>query len=78
MNRKLVFADGKSESLLYGGVVLGVLAGAAVSTYVWRQRVRAAINKSPLDKADKMIESCERKLEHIEKMMSELQAKAES
>ncbi len=78
MNRKWAVADGKSETLLYGGVALGVLAGAALSTYMWRQRVRAALEKSPLDKADKMIESCERKLEHIEKMMSDLQAKADS
>lgn len=78
MNRKWAVADGKSEALLYGGVALGVLAGAALSTYMWRQRVRSALEKSPLDKADKMIESCERKLEHIEKMMSDLQAKADS
>ena len=78
MNRKFAVATGKSEALLYGGITLGVLAGAALSTYVWRQRVRAALEKSPVDKADKMIESCERKLERIEKMMSDLQAKADS
>ena len=78
MNRKWAVADGKSEALLYGGVALGVLAGAALSTYMWRARVRSAMEKSPLDKADKMIESCERKLEHIEKMMKDLQAKTDS
>ncbi len=78
MNRKFAVINGKSEALLYGGITLGVLAGAALSTYVWRQRVRAALEKSPADKADKMIESCERKLERIEKMMRDLQAKADS
>ncbi len=78
MNRKFAVADGKSEALLYGGIALGVLAGAALSTYVWQRRVRAALEKSPADKADKMIESCERKLEHIERMMRDLQTKADS
>lgn len=58
-------------ALLYGGVALGVLAGAALSTYVWRARVRAALNASPGERADKIIESCERKLERIEQLMRE-------
>ena len=78
MNRFALDSRDRNDVLIYGGVALGVLAGAAVSTYVWRQRVRAALEKSPLDKADKMIEACERKLEHIEKMMRDLQAKAGS
>lgn len=56
-------------TLLYSGVALGVLAGAALSTYVWRARVRAALEASPGERADKIIESCERKLERIEQLM---------
>ncbi len=58
-------------TLLYGGVALGVIAGAALSTYVWRARVRAALEASPGERADKIIESCERKLERIEQLMRE-------
>lgn len=78
MNRFVFDTRNRSDVWLYGGVALGILAGAAVSTYVWQRRVRAALEKSPLDKADKMIEACERKLEHIEKMMRDLQANAGS
>ena len=60
-----------NELLVYGGVALGVLAGAAVSTYVWRSRVREALNASPDARADKIIESCEKKLERIEQLMQE-------
>lgn len=56
-------------TLIYGGVALGVLAGAALSTYVWHSRVRAALEASPGERADKIIESCERKLERIEQLM---------
>ena len=59
-----------NEILVYG-VALGVLAGAAVSTYVWRARVRAALQASPDKRADKIIESCEKKLERIEWLMRE-------
>ena len=60
-----------ANGMLYGGVALGVLAGAALSTYVWRARVRAALEASPGERADKIIESCEKKLERIEKLMRE-------
>ena len=59
------------ELLIYSGVALGVLAGAAVSTYVWRARVREALNASPDKRADKIVEACEKKLERIEKLMQE-------
>jgi peptidoglycan hydrolase CwlO-like protein len=77
MNRKLLSAGGGAtrHELIYGGAVLGVLAGAAISTWVWRQRVKAALNASPLQRADQMIDACEKKLEHIEKLMRELQEK---
>ena len=60
-----------NDVLIYAGVALGVLAGAAVSTYVWRSRVREALNASPDQRAEKIIESCEKKLERIEKLMQE-------
>ncbi len=64
-----------NELLVYGGVALGVLAGAAISTYMWRSRVRAALEASPGEKADKIIESCEKKLERIERLMREFSEK---
>ena len=64
-----------NDLLVYGGVALGVLAGAAVSTYVWRARVREALNASPGERADKIIESCEKKLERIEQLMREFSEK---
>ena len=64
-----------NDLLIYGGVALGVLAGAAVSTYVWRARVREALNASPGERADKIIESCEKKLERIEQLMREFSEK---
>jgi len=79
MTNRIAFGPkDRSDVWLYGSLALGVLVGAAVSTYVWQKRVREALDKSPLDKADKMIEACERKLEHIEKMMSDLQSQASS
>lgn len=60
-----------ADALLYGGVALGVLAGAALSTYMWRARVRAALQASPDQRAEKIIESCEKKLERIERLMRE-------
>lgn len=60
-----------NEILIYGGVALGVLAGAAVSTYMWRSRMREALDASPDERAERIIESCEKKLERIEKLMQE-------
>jgi hypothetical protein len=66
----------KAATLLYGGVAIGVLAGAAISTYLWRQRVRALnlLNLTPLERAEQLIESCESKLESIENAFAELKA----
>lgn len=75
-NRKIGFAGGeRNETLLYSGVALGLLAGAALSTYVWRQRVKAAalLNLTPLERAEKLIEACEAKLDSIEKSVREIQ-----
>ena len=67
---------GNGSTLLYGGIAAGVLLGAAVSTYVWRQRARALnlLNMSPLERAEQMIANCERKLEAIERSFAELEA----
>jgi len=78
MNDETVNNDGRNHggSLLYGGVALGVLAGAALSTYLWRQRVRALnlLNVSPLQRAEQLISSCEGKLDSIERAVSDLKA----
>lgn len=64
------------ETLVYSGIAVGVLAGVAASTYIWRQRVRAMelLNVSPVDRAEQLISSCEDKLDSIERSMSELKA----
>ena len=67
----------KSEhggALLYGGVALGVVAGAALSAYWW-QRTRALdlLNTSPLERAEELISNCESKLEDIERAFAQLQ-----
>ena len=82
MTRKLQWAEAghsrsgesRHETLLYSGVALGVLLGAAVSTYIWRQRVKAAalLNLTPLERAEKLIEACEAKLDLIEKSVREV------
>lgn len=78
MNDDAIAGDASSRGarLLYGGVALGLLAGAAISTYLWRQRVRALdlLNLSPLEKAEQLIASCEGKLESIERAVAELKA----
>lgn len=64
------------EAILYGGIALGVVAGAAITTYLWRQRTRALemLNVSPLERAEQIIASCEDKLESIERAVSDLKA----
>ena len=64
-------ANSTNEILIYASVAFGVLAGAAISTYMWRSRVHAALDASPDKRADKIIEACEKKLERIERLMSE-------
>lgn len=76
MNQKLQLAGAqtRSDTWLYGGVAVGVLLGAAVSTYVWRQRVKAAalLHLTPLERAERLIEACEAKLDSIEKSVRDL------
>jgi hypothetical protein len=64
------------ETILYGGIALGLMAGAAISTYLWRQRTRAMemLNVSPLERAEQIIASCEDKLDSIDRAVSELKA----
>ncbi len=68
-------AVGHGSALLYGSIAAGVLIGAAVSTYLWRQRASALnlLNMSPLERAEHLIANCERKLEAIERSFSDLE-----
>lgn len=65
------------NALLCGGIIAGVLIGAAVSTWLWRQRVEMLeeINASPEDRAENIISSVEEKLASIEKAVAEIQEK---
>ena len=64
------------DSLLISGVALGVVAGAAIATYLWRQKIRALdiLSVSPLERAEQLIASCEDKLDSIDRAVSELKA----
>ena len=66
--------DEKRDALLYSGVALGVLAGAAISTYLWRQRTRALnlLSSTPFERAEELISSCESKIEDIERAIEDL------
>ena len=68
-------SGGRGNALLLGGIAAGVLLGAALSTYLWRQRARALnlLNMSPLERAEQMISNCESKLEAIERSFADLQ-----
>ena len=61
---------------LYGGIAAGVLLGAALSTYLWRRRVRALnlLNLPPLERAEQMLANIERNLASIEQSFEELKA----
>lgn len=64
----------KSEhaGLLWFGAAC-VLAGAAVSTFLWRRRLRVVeASASPLERAEELIANCERKLDTIEKSVADL------
>ena len=63
----------------YGGVAVGVVATALVSTILWRRRVHALdLQPSPLERAEQLIESCETKLDSIEKAVAELKETKDS
>ncbi|MEO6909037.1 MAG: hypothetical protein ABI210_14230 [Abditibacteriaceae bacterium] len=63
------------DTLLYGGILAGVLLGAAASTWIWRQRVQILeeLNASPEDRAEDIIASVEKKLASIEMAVAEIQ-----
>ena len=63
------------DALLFGGIIAGVLIGAAASTWLWRQRVQMLeeLNASPADRAEDIIASVEDKLESIERAVREIQ-----
>lgn len=63
------------DAFLYGGILAGVLLGAAASTWLWRQRVQMLeeLNASPEDRAENIISSVEQKLASIEKAVAEIQ-----
>lgn len=66
----------KGSPFFYGAVAIGVLVGAAFSTYLWRQRVRALnlLQTTPLERAEQIISNCEDKLEAIERAIDDLKA----
>lgn len=63
------------DAFLFGGIIAGVLLGAAASTWLWRQRVQMLeeLNASPADRAEDIIASVEDKLASIEKAITEIQ-----
>jgi hypothetical protein len=63
------------DALLFGGIIAGVLIGAAASTWLWRQRVEMLeeMNASPEDRAENIISSVEEKLASIEKAIAQIQ-----
>ena len=68
--------DNNREALWYGGIALGVIAGAAAATYLWKRREGeiGVLSSSPLERAEQLIESCEAKLESIERAITDLKA----
>ena len=71
--------DRSSQALWYGGVAAGVIVTALFSTILWRRRVRALdLQPSPLERAEQLIESCETKLDSIEKAVAQLKDSQDS
>ena len=65
--------DASHKALLWSGVSLGVVAGAALATYLWLGRERGnGTPEPPLDRAEALIASCESKINDIERAISEL------
>jgi len=67
--------ESQKDTLLYSGIAVGILLGAAAATWLWRQRVEMLeeLNASPEDRAEDIIASVEDKLASIEKAMAEIQ-----
>ncbi|HEX8551442.1 MAG TPA: hypothetical protein VF681_07775 [Abditibacteriaceae bacterium] len=69
--------DAGHRALWWSGITLGVLAGAAVATYLWQGRTRASNPpEEPLDRAESLIASCESKIHDIERAIEELKEAA--
>ena len=68
--------EDRKEALWYGGIALGLVAGAAIATYLWKRRACELqdLAASPLERAEQLIESCESKLESIEQAITDLKA----
>lgn len=65
--------DAGHQALLWSGITLGVLAGAAAATYLWLSRARSSsLPELPLDRAEALIASCESKIQDIERAISDL------
>jgi hypothetical protein len=65
--------DASHRALLWSGITLGVVAGAAAATYLWLARGRASnVPELPLDRAEALIASCESKIQDIERAISDL------
>ena len=75
---QLAESDGRGHTLLYSGVALGLVAGAAISAYLWKQRAHALnlLNATPLERAEELIASCEHKIEDIERALEDIKAAA--
>ncbi len=70
--------NSSSQALWYGGVVAGVAVTALIAAILWKRRVRALnLQETPLERAEQLIESCEAKLESIEKAVAELKTSRE-
>ena len=60
--------DAGHRALLWSGVTLGLVAGAAAATYLWLSRGRSPQTPElPLDRAEALIASCETKIQDIER-----------
>ena len=65
--------DAGHQALLWSGITLGILAGAASATYLWMTRSRSnGLPELPLDRAEALIASCESKIQDIERAISDL------
>jgi hypothetical protein len=66
-----------NNTLLYGAIALGLVAGAAASAYWWKGRTRALelLQSTPFERVEELISSCEGKIEDIERTIEELKKK---